>query len=232
MIAHHLHLEFLPAEQRLLDQHLGHGRKIEPARDDLLEFLPVVSNAAARPAERVGRAHDERKPAEVRADLARLLDLVRDSGARHVEPDLDHAVLEKLAVLPFRNRSGIRPDELDAVLDERAACHKLHCGIERRLAAEGGQNRVGPLTCEDFLDHLGRDRLDVGPGGELRVGHDRRRIGVYEDHLVALLGERFAGLNARVVELAPLSDDDGAGADEKDFFKGGIARHGAKSRRV
>ena len=37
-VAHHLHLEFLPAEQRFLDEHFADRREIEPARDDDLRI--------------------------------------------------------------------------------------------------------------------------------------------------------------------------------------------------
>ena len=69
------------------------------------------------------------------------------------------------------------------------------------------------------------DRFNVGPGGELRVSHDGRRIGIYQDHLVSLFFEGLAGLNARVIELAPLADDDWTGTDEQDFIEIGIPRH-------
>ena len=56
LVAHHLHLEFLPAEHRLLEQHLAGGRGVEAAGHDLLELLAVVGDAAAGAAEREGRA--------------------------------------------------------------------------------------------------------------------------------------------------------------------------------
>ena len=78
---------------------------------------------------------------------------------------------------------------------------------------------------EDLLDRLGRDRLDVGRVGELRVGHDRRGVAVDQDDAVALLLQRPARLHAGVVELAPLPDDDGAGADDEDRVDVGASGH-------
>jgi hypothetical protein len=63
---------------------------------------------------------------------------------------------------------------------------------------------------------LGRDRLDIGRVGKLRIGHDRRRVGVDQDDPVALLLQRLAGLGAGIIELARLADDDRAGADDQD----------------
>src|SRR5690606_6904254 len=69
--------------------------------------------------------------------------------------------------------------------------------------------------------------LDVGGVRELGVGHDRGRVGVGQDHPVALLLEDLAGLGARVVELAGLADDDRAGADEEDRVEVVSTRHQA-----
>ena len=51
-VAHHLHLEFLPAEYQFLDQHFGGRRRIKPALDDLEELGLVVGDAAAGSGER------------------------------------------------------------------------------------------------------------------------------------------------------------------------------------
>ena len=56
LIAHDFHLEFFPAEQRFLDQHLVGGRGFEPALDHLEEFLAVIGDAAAGAAQREARA--------------------------------------------------------------------------------------------------------------------------------------------------------------------------------
>ncbi len=62
LVADDLHLVFLPAEHRLLDQHLASGRGVEPALDDLEELLAVIGDAAAGAAEREGGADDGGKP--------------------------------------------------------------------------------------------------------------------------------------------------------------------------
>src|SRR4051795_4156654 len=100
-----------------------------------------------------------------------------------------------------------------------------HRDVERGLAAEGRQQRVGSLLFDDLRHRAGQQRLDVGGGGELRVGHDRRRIGVDEDDFVALLEQDLAGLDAGVVELGRLADHDRAGADQKDLLDVLAFRH-------
>ena len=95
-------------------------------------------------------------------------------------------------------------------------------GVERGLAAERRQQRVGTLLRDDRFDELRRDRLDVGAVGELRVRHDRRRVRVHEDDPEAVLAQDLARLRAGVVELARLPDDDRARADDQDRFEVGL----------
>ena len=72
---------------------------------------------------------------------------VADAG--RVEPDLGHGLLEQLAVLGGGDGGGVGADELDAVALEGAVLDQLHGQVQRRLAAEGGQEGVGPLPLDD-----------------------------------------------------------------------------------
>ena len=88
-----------------------------------------------------------------------------------------------------------------------------------------GSSASGRSLAMIFSTHLPGDRLDVGDVGHLRVGHDRRRVGVDQDDPVALFAQRLAGLGAGIVELAGLADDDRAGADDQDAVDVGALRH-------
>src|SRR5438132_1371797 len=70
--------------------------------------------------------------------------------------------------------------------------------------------------------------LDVGPVGELRVGHDRGGVGIHQDHRVALLLQGLDRLRARVVELRGLADHDRAGAEEQDALEVSPLGHRAR----
>ena len=79
-----------------------------------------------------------------------------------------------------------------------------------------GRIALGFSLREHLVEDLDGERLDVGRVGQLRVGHDRRRIRVDQDDAQALLAERLARLRARVVELAGLADHDRPGPDDED----------------
>ncbi len=141
---------------------------------------------------------------------------VGERRARRLEPDLRHRLAEQLAVLGLVDRLGGGADHLDAELLEHAHAAQRQRAVERGLPAHGRQQRVGPLLLDDLGDDLRRDRLDIGGVGQIRIGHDRRRIGIDQDDPVALVLQRLAGLGAGIVELAGLADDDRAGADDQD----------------
>ena len=154
--------------------------------------------------------------------LRQRLDLMR---ARRRQADPGHRLAEQLAV--FRHVDGVRrgADHLDVEFLQHAHLAQRQRAVERGLPAHGRQQRVGSLALDDLGDDLRRDRLDIGGVGQIRVGHDGRRIRVHQDDPVALILERLAGLRAGIVELAGLADDDRAGADDHDRFDVGSFRH-------
>ncbi len=116
------------------------------------------------------------------------------------------------------------PISLDAVPLEHAVLVQCDGGVERGLPAERRQHGVDLVAAlgllrDDLLDELRGDRLDVGVVGELRVGHDRRRVGVDQADLKPFRTEHPASLGARVVELAGLTDDDRTRADDQDVVE-------------
>ncbi len=155
----------------------------------------------------------------------RLVDGVGDGGPGVLEADAVHRLAEELAVLGLLDGLALGADQLDAELREHAHVVERERGVEAGLAAHRRQQRVGAFLLDDPGDDLGGDRLDVGGVGHLRVGHDRRGVGVDEDDAVALLAQRLAGLGAGIVELASLADDDRPRTDDQDRADVGAFGH-------
>src|SRR5208282_4939873 len=61
LVAHHFHLEFFPADHRLLDQHFMGRTRFEATLDHRDEFFAVVGNPAAAAADRERWTNDGRK---------------------------------------------------------------------------------------------------------------------------------------------------------------------------
>ena len=201
------------------------GEASMPRGDDPLEVLARARDAAAAPAEREGRAHDARQAELAAARRGASLDARGDRALGHAQAGLGHRLAEQLAVLGAGDRLVVGADQLDAEALQRAVVVQRLGQVQRGLAAERAEQRVGALALDHLRDRAGQQRLDVGRVGELRVGHDRRRVGVDEHDLVALLAQHLAGLHAGVVELGGLADHDRPGAEDQDLVDVGAPRH-------
>ena len=223
-IADDLHLVLLPAQHAFLDEDLGGGGKVEAAFNDLAELFHVVSDAAAGAGQGEGRADNGRQTDE-RLGLQRLFQGVDGPRFWALQTDGVHGVAEFLAVLGLVDDIGPGADHLDAEFLQHAHALKAERGVQGRLAAHGRQKRVWAFLFDDFGDDFRGDRLDIGGVGDLGVGHDGGRVGVDQNDPVALGAQGLAGLNAGIVELAGLADDDRSGADDQDGFDIGAFGH-------
>ena len=212
-VAHHFVLDFFPADERLFDENLPNRARGDAALDNADELRFGLRDAAARAAERVRRADDERQP-DVVHDAARVLDRLDDGGRRDGFADFDEQVAEQLAVFGAADGVERRAEQPDAVSVENAGVGELDGEIQPRLPAERGQNAVRRLPRDDALQRLDRERLDIDHVGDVFVRHNRGGIGVDEDGDDALFAQRLASLRPRVIELRRLPDDDRPGADD------------------
>ena len=78
-VTHDLHLEFLPAEKRFFNEHFAHGREIQAAQNDLLEFLAVVGDTATCTTQREGGTNDEWIGSNLERHRAGFLECVGDT---------------------------------------------------------------------------------------------------------------------------------------------------------
>ena len=224
LVAHYLQLIFLPAEQGALQHDLvGHG-EVNTRGGHLDELSAVIGHAAAGTAEGKARANNDRKT-DLLAGCHNLFQGVDNSRFRHLETDLAHGVAEFLPSLGLADDLDIGGQQFHPIFFQHAHLGDLDRGVEAGLAAQGGQQGVGPLA----LDHLGHtfggDRLDIGPVGQAGIGHDGRRIGIDQHHLVAFFLEGLDRLRPGIVELAGLADDDRPGADDEYFMYVGAFWH-------
>ena len=116
VVAHHLHLVFLPTKQALLNQNLINGRGIQPLAQHLFKFNLVVCNPASRAPQRVSGAQNNGKIPEVLDFLAGFVNRMDAKGMSDVQADIEHSLLEKLSVLPLPDCLRFCPDHLDPML--------------------------------------------------------------------------------------------------------------------
>ena len=222
-VPHDLEFVFLPADDRLLDQHLGDGTGGQAPFDGLGIFRLAPRDAPAGAAQGEGRPDDGGK-ARILHQFPGLFDGPREAAPGHLQADALHGLLEQFPILRHLDRLELGADEFDPVAVQRARLGELDGDVQGRLSPERGQQHVGALAPDDLLHVFRGDGLDVGPVRHVRVGHDGGRIAVDQHDAVAFFAERSAGLGAGIVELAGLSDDDRPGADDQDGFDVGAFR--------
>ena len=180
-------------------------------RHALAELCGRPRDPAAASSERERRPHDRRNRTSVEPVERGHDDAQGDGQAGGL-----HRGAEERTVLGGADGVEIGADQLDSVLREHAVLRQFDGEVQRGLAAERGEERIGRLPRDDLRERHGVQRLQVGRVGPLGVGHDRGRVRVHEHDPVPLAAERPARLHARVVELAALSDPDRPGADDQD----------------
>ena len=221
-VPHDLVLELFPALQVALQQHLSDGTCAKAAADHRGQLLQRPHDAAARAAQGVGGAHDQRK-AQLLSHPLRLLQ-GGDAGVWRLRlADVVQELAKELPVLGLANGREGCAQQTDVVLLQDAAVRELHGQVQPRLASQGGQHAVGPLPGDDAFEDVRRQGFDVDDVGDAFVGHDGGGVGVDEDGDDPLLAQGLARLGAGVVELCGLTDDDGPGADDQHL--GGKVRH-------
>ena len=136
LVAHHLHLELLPAQHRFLDQDFADRRQIKAALDDLHQLLTIVGNTATAAAQGEGRPDDGRK-----TDLTvlgqRFLHRVRNHRTWGFQANLAHRLAEAIPILGHVDGIGRSADHFDAVLLQHAVTEQVQRAVQRGLAAHG-----------------------------------------------------------------------------------------------
>src|SRR6185437_16052466 len=196
-----------------LNEHLAHGRQVETAFYNLLELVTVVGDSTAAAAKRECWPNDRRKSGVLHQN-ERFVERRRSSTARDLKSDAFHRFVEQRAILGRAYRTLVGTDQLDAVFREHAILGQRHRDVQRGLASHGREQRVRALLFDHQLHELWSNRLDISRVGKFRVRHDGGGIRVDENHLVSLFLQRLGRLGTGVVELGPLADDYGSGADD------------------
>ncbi len=157
-----------------------------------------------------------------------FLDLGRvgEHRGRCVEANLFHGFAEERTIFCLVDSFGMRANHLDIIAFKHTHAAQRKRGVECGLSAHRRQERVRAFLGNDLGNNFRSDRFDISRICQIRIGHDRCRIGVDEDYAIAFLFERLTSLRARIIELACLADNNGARADNQDRFDICTFRHG------
>ena len=188
------------------------------------EFFDVVRGASTCTAQGVGWADDGGK-SDFSRDVECFVEGVGESAFGKVEADFIHGFLKGFAVFRFFYGVWFCADHFDIEFFECSPFVQSHGGVEARLSAQGWEEGIRVFFFDDCRAYFGCDGFDISLVSHFGVGHDGGGVAVDQYDFVSLFFEGFAGLRARVVKFAGLSDDDGTRADEHYFFEVGSLGH-------
>ncbi len=199
--------------EEAVDQHRPLRRDLGRPADVVLERALVVDDLHAAATQDVRRA-DQHGIADLVGDLTGAAERRRHAVLGRGQVGLGEHLGERATLLGELDRGGLRAD------DRHVRRLEARGQAQRRLAAElhdDADDRTGLLLgVHDLEDVLERQRLEVEPVGGVVVGRDGLGVAVDHDRLVADLGQRQRGVDARVVELDALPDAVGPAAEDQD----------------
>ncbi|CAB4794963.1 unannotated protein [freshwater metagenome] len=214
-VTHDFEFVFFPAGDAGLNQNLADGAARNSLTGQVCELFECRCDTGAAATKDVGRTNDAWK-ANGFEHLDGFVESVSNATRWHIETDLDHRLLELLAIFGCGNCLCVCADELRGSRHtNETALEQGHCNVERSLTTHRWEHCVGTLALNNARHDLGSEWLDVRGIGEIGVGHDGGRIRVREDDAVALFAQHSTRLSAAVVELACLPDYDRATADNQ-----------------
>ena len=228
VIPHDLQFELLPPQDGFFDHDLVDETGIQSFFGDLLQVFGIVGHTAAGAAQGIGRPDDNRET-DFTGNIPGLLKIGGDAAPGNLESDGGHCLPEPVTVFGLFNSIKRGPDHLHPELFQYPHLSRLDGRIQTGLSAQGGQEGVRAFQLDNPGHHFRRHRLNIGPVGHFRVGHDGGRVAVDQNHLIAFFFQGLAGLGAGVVKLAGLTDNDRARTDDHNFMQICPFRHGALS---
>ena len=149
-VAQNFEFDLFPAADVFFYEHLCDGREHQTVVGNQAQLLFVMRHAAARAAERVGRAHDD-GITELIGNCHAFVHGIGNVGRHDGLMDFLHRFLEKFTVLAAIDRVELGADEFDPVFSEKSRFCQLTTHGKPRLTAEGGEERVGFFLDDDTL---------------------------------------------------------------------------------
>ena len=149
-VADYFVLDFFPADEGTFQEYLGYGAGGKAGLGDGLELGVGVGDAAAAAAEGVGRA-DNQGQAHTGGDLAGFGHGVDGDVVGFGFADFVEEGAEKIAIFGAADGFQRGAQQADVVAFQDAGVGQGHGEVESGLAAEGGEQAVGPLAGDDAL---------------------------------------------------------------------------------
>ena len=215
LVAHHLVFDFLPAFQRLFDEHLRGER--EGFLGLCQELFLVVAEARAKTSQGVGCTEDDGE-AQFMGCTLHLLDGATGLALDGLHANLIEALHKEIAILGIDDGLDGGAQHLDTILLEHTTLIEFHTTVEGCLTTKREQDTIRALFLDDTLHKVGLHRLEIDrishPLGSLHGGD----VGIDEHRVDALFLQGLQGLCTTIVELSCLTYLQGSRAQKQNLF--------------
>ena len=202
-VSYNFQFKFFPAKYRLFNKNLPHKRCLKTSFAYGLKFVNIIYKTAAGSSHCIcGPKHN--RITELFCNSKCIVNRVRNFRSCHLDSEGIHKFLELYPV--FSTLYGIRldSDDFHSVFVKHARLVQLRAKIQSCLPAQVRKKSVRTLLLNDLRKSLDIKRLYISNIRCCRVGHNRCRIGVYENYLVPQLFKRLARLGSGIIELTRL----------------------------
>ena len=223
-VPHHFQFQLFPAKNGLLHKDLAHQGSLQPPGTYGPQFVFIVNQAASGSAHGVGRPQNHRVFEPVR-NVQCLLHGICHFAPGHLDSQGIHCIFECNPVLAALDGIHLHADNLHLIFFQNSRTGKLRAEIQPGLPSQIGQQCVRTLLCNDLLQPLLVQRLNISHVCHLRIRHNGGRVGIYQYNLISQLFQRLARLGAGIVKLTGLADDNGTGTYNQHFVNVSSLRH-------
>ena len=180
-VAHHFEFVFFPPKNRFFEQNLGGRRILDTCAGNAVKIFFVVGHAGAKSAHGEGRTHDHGVTELFGRFKSFRHGVHNDRTCRFAARALYHA-FERFTIFAQVYGFDICANEFNIVFAQSSLLIESNSSVECSLSAQGRKNGVWTFFFDNLSDDFGGNRLNIGGICKLRVGHNGRRIGVYEDN--------------------------------------------------
>ena len=223
-VAYYLVFDFFIALYALFHKYLRYRRKREGVFKFLAALFGGICKSAARSAERE-RGTQYHRISDSFGCRKTFFDRVCRFGRKHRLAQRIAKLFELFAVLCLLYACAAGAEQLGAAFAQYSFFVKLHGEVKAYLSSDSRNDGVRPLVTDNLCNVFERERLHVNLVGNGGVGHYRRRVGVAQNNLIALLLQCETGLGSGIVEFRSLTDNYRTGPDNEYLFYVGALRH-------
>ena len=223
-VPHDLIFDLFAALHALFHQHLVYRGEFQCVFHQGHEFLRVIRKSAAGTAKGKGRAQHHRV-ADFSGDFQAFFHGGGNIGRQGRLAKRITQAFEQVTVFSLFDGRALCPEQLHTALLQDTFLFQLDRQVQPGLPADSGKDGVRTFMADDLRHIFQRQRLHIDLIRDGGIRHDGRRVGIAQDHFVALFLQGQTCLRAGVVEFGCLTDDDRAGTYHKNFMDICSLRH-------